>query len=91
MDEHIERPALRPARIAEYPLGRKRLSPRWWKDPNLEPGTTLLAREEHRRRRAARPLKHPPDVVTQKSERSYARWLWEYEPTGLCWISDAQH
>lgn len=91
MDEHLDRPALRPARIAEYPVGRKRLSPRWWADPDLEPGITLLARDECRRRRAARPLKHNPDLMAQKEARSFASWAWTDDPDCLDWSSTALH
>jgi hypothetical protein len=92
MHEHnLDRPALRPVRAAEYPPGRKRLQPRWWALPDIAPGTCVLAREEHRQRRAARRPKHAPDVVAQKSERSWRRWLFEFEPEGLEWISAARH
>ena len=93
MQEHdytIDRPALRPVRAAEYPVGRKRLMARWWLT-DFEPGTTLLAREEHRQRRAARPPKHAPDVVAQKAARSFACWSWAHEPDCLDWSSTALH
>ncbi len=92
MREQTARPALRPAIIAKHPPGRQRLSPRWWSDPNLKPGTTLLAREECRRRRAAKPLKHDPDVTAQKEARRYAKWCWEFAPECLPWeLSAAVH
>jgi hypothetical protein len=91
MHEGLDRPALRPARMAEYPPGRKRLSPRWWAAPDLESGTTLLAREECRRRRAVRPPKHNPDGVAQKSARSFALWAWAYQPDCLDHSSLALH
>lgn len=89
------RPALRPRPLAAYALGRKRLSPRWWEQPDLAPGTTLLAREEHRQRRAAKPPKHRPDDVAQKAARSFARWAWFHDPALLPSIcpccSEARH
>jgi hypothetical protein len=75
----IERPALRPVRAAEYPDGRRTLPPRWWL-MEFEAGTTLLAREATRRRRSARPLKHDPDIVAQKSARAVALWAFVNEP-----------
>lgn len=87
-----ERPALRRVKAAQYPPGRVRLSPRWWSAPDLEPGTTLLAREECRRRRCAKPLKHNPDVIAQKEVRGYARWCWQFAPECLAWdLSAAVH
>jgi hypothetical protein len=68
--------------MASYPPGRKRLSARWW-CYDFDPGSTLLAREECRGRRAARPPKHPPDVVAQKAARRYAKWAWACEPAEL--------
>jgi hypothetical protein len=93
MQEHdLDRPALRPAVIAEYAPGRQRLSPRWWADADLEPGTTLLAREECRRRRAAKPPKRNPDIVAQKEARGYANWCWQFAPECLAWeLSSALH
>ena len=87
--ERPDRPALRPATMAKCPPGRVRLSPRWWSAPDLEPGATLLAREECRRRRASNPLKNNPDIVAQKEARGYARWCWTCAPECLEWISDA--
>ena len=90
-NEDLSRPALRLARIAKLPPGRKRLPPRWWEDPEMPSGTTLLAREECRRRRAAHPLKHKPDLVALKEARGYARWAWTYAPDALDWPSEAMH
>jgi hypothetical protein len=45
-DQPINRPAMRPVQSAPVPPGRKVLMPRWWLG-DLEPGTTLLAREQH--------------------------------------------
>lgn len=88
--QQTDRPALRPAQMAAYPAGSTRLSPRWWLS-DFDPGTTLLAREEHRVRRAAKPPKRSPDVAAQKRDRSYSRWLFQHEPASLQWISTVGH
>jgi hypothetical protein len=91
-DHNLDRPALRPAPMADYPPGRKRLSPRWWDDPAMREGTTLRARQEHRERRAAKPLKHDPDVMAHKAAKSYANWCWTFAPECLAWgLSSALH
>lgn len=89
-NQDVNRPALRPVRAAEMPAGRKVLMPRWWMT-DFDDGTTLLAREQHRQRRAARPPKHAPDLVTQKAARSFAVWSFVNEPDALGWPSLALH
>ena len=94
MDNHeqntTERAALRRVKAAQHPPGRVRLSPKWWRG-EFRPGTVLLAREECRARRAAKPLKHDPDIAAQKETRRYARWCWEFAPEELAELSAAIH
>ncbi len=90
MDYDFDRPALRPVRSAQLPTGRKTLIPRWWLT-DFEEGTTLLAREMHRVRRAARRPKHAPDMVAQKAARNFAVWGFLNEPDCLDWPSTVLH
>jgi hypothetical protein len=85
MEQHMhinrryDRPALRPVVEAELPPGRKALSPHWCR-PDMQSGTTLLARrlirERRARLRAAGKLRRDPDEAAQQAQRSHLGWAW---------------
>lgn len=60
--------------VASLPAGRKALPARWWA-ADFEPGTTLLARDLARCRRARRGLANQ-DARMQQDDRAFARWAW---------------
>jgi hypothetical protein len=76
------RPALRPVREAKLAPGRKVMPAGWHRRPEIAPGTTVLARRLHQKRRAEQRrtgrMKLNPDVVTQKAYRARVERHWWY-------------
>ena len=74
------RPAMRPVVEAALPPGRRSLSSRWCR-PEMEPGTTVLARrltqERRARLRGAGRMKRNPDETAQDANRSWLNYKWE--------------
>lgn len=69
--------------VADLPAGRKTLPSDWFAG-DFEDGTTLLARELSRQRRARiGPCKRPWDETQQRQQRSESRWALEMERRGI--------